>query len=104
MTASKLATPRRLFPSLTPIVCKAGRTHADVIDRFPVSVAMGAPLRTKLPIRIRVDVAYKKITEYQGSPIAKRKWKPIDARKFGYNVSVRPSARTHSGGRGKKTQ
>ena len=57
---------------------------------------MEAPLRKRLPIRIRVDVAYKKITDYQRSPIAKRKWKPIDARKFGFNVSVRPSVRPYT--------
>ena len=31
---------------------------------------MGAPLGKRLPIRILVDVAYKKITEYQRRPIA----------------------------------
>ena len=65
LAASKLvnSTPRQLFPSLTPIVGTAGRTHADAIDRFPISVAMEAPLGTRLPITIRVDVAYKKFTE-----------------------------------------
>ena len=31
------------------------------------------------------------------SPIPKGKWKPIDARKFGYDVSVRPYVRTDFG-------
>ena len=65
LAASKLvnSTPRQLFPSLSPIVRTTGRTHDDAIDRFPISVAMEAPLWTRLPIQIRVDVAYKKITE-----------------------------------------
>ena len=38
-------------------------------------------------------------------PHSYRKWKPIHARKFGYDVGVRPlSVHTDSEGRGKKTQ
>ena len=32
------------------------------------------------------------------SPIPKGNWKPIGARKFGYDVSVRPYVRTDFGG------
>ena len=39
----------------------------------------------------------------QWSPIPKRKWKPIDDRKFGYDVSVRKPTRTDSVSRIKKT-
>ena len=64
---------------------------------------MGALLRKRLPIQIRVDVAYKKITEYQQTPITKRNGNLSTPENLVMRyVSVRPSARTLSGVRGKK--
>ena len=36
--------------------------------------------------------------ELAPGPYLKRKWEPIDARKFGYDVTVRPYVRTNFGG------
>ena len=36
-------------------------------------------------------------------PISKRKWEPIDTRKFGYDVTVRPFVRTNFGGGGRES-
>ena len=38
----------------------------------------------------------------RAKPHTKREWDPIDVRKFGYDVSVRPPVRPDSGSRDKK--
>ena len=32
---------------------------------------------------------------FKSRPVPKRKWEPIDAREFGYDVTVRPYVRTN---------